>query len=97
VKPIEIYVDPATPSKWVRHVKQGVISVRWLTENGGEADPADRREAVGDADPIGSPTLGLKNLHRVMEMLIVLECGREAAALDCGSLLPPFSRARQRK
>ena len=44
--------------------------LRWVTENGGDVDPADRMEAVGDSDPIYSTELGLKNLRRVMDMLI---------------------------
>jgi hypothetical protein len=44
--------------------------LRWITENGGEADPANRMESLGDSDPILSGNLGLQNLHRVMDMLI---------------------------
>ena len=61
--------EKSTLDGWARE-QEKTPWFRWVTENGGEADPADRMESVGDADPIGSTTLGLKNLHRVMDMLI---------------------------
>src|SRR5438105_2587767 len=54
---------------WARE-QEKMPWLRWITENGGEADPTDRMEAVGDADPISSTELGLKNLRRVMDMLL---------------------------
>jgi uncharacterized protein DUF4953 len=61
--------EKATLDAWARE-QQKTPWLRWVTENGGEADPTDRTEAVGDADPISSTELGLKNLRRVMDMLI---------------------------
>jgi hypothetical protein len=76
-------------------VKQAIFSLCWVAQNGGDAEPKGRVGAVRDADPIGSTTLGFKNLYRAMERPVVLECGREVAALDCGSLFPLFSGAGQ--
>ncbi|MEX2262678.1 MAG: zinc-dependent metalloprotease [Bryobacteraceae bacterium] len=45
----------------------------WLrsdTVGAHESDPSELVESVGDADAIQSSALGLKNLHRVMEMLL---------------------------
>ena len=61
--------EKPTLDAWARE-QEKTPWFRWVTENGGEADPADRMESVGDADPIGSTRLGLKNLHRVMDMLV---------------------------
>ena len=61
--------EKPTLDAWARE-QEKTPWFRWITENGSEADPANRMESVGDADPIGSTTLGLKNLHRVMDMLI---------------------------
>lgn len=61
--------EKPTLDAWARE-QEKTPWFRWVTENGGDADPANRMESVGDADPIGSTTLGLKNLHRVMDMLI---------------------------
>ncbi len=61
--------EKSTLDKWARE-QEKTPWFRWITENGEPADPADRMESVGDADPIGSTTLGLKNLHRVMDMLV---------------------------
>ncbi|MFZ0592983.1 MAG: zinc-dependent metalloprotease, partial [Bryobacteraceae bacterium] len=60
--------EKSTLDKWARE-QEKTPWFRWVTENGEPADPADRMESVGDADPIGSTALGLKNLHRVMDML----------------------------
>lgn len=61
--------EKSTLDKWARE-QEKTPWYRWITENGETADPADRMESVGDADPIGSTALGLKNLRRVMDMLI---------------------------
>jgi len=61
--------DHASLDAWAREQERSPW-LRWKTENGEPADPAERMEAVGNADPILSTMLGLKNLRRVMEMLI---------------------------
>jgi hypothetical protein len=61
--------EKPTLDVWARE-QEKTPWLRWVTENGGEADPTDRMEAVGDADPISSTALGVKNLRRVMDMLI---------------------------
>lgn len=44
--------------------------LRFSTEGAQGADPGENTEAVGDADAIASTTLGLKNLKRVMDLLL---------------------------
>src|SRR5205085_8249320 len=44
--------------------------LRFSTANAAGADPGDNTEAVGDADAISSTALGLKNLARVMDLLL---------------------------
>jgi len=61
--------EKATLDAWARE-QEKTPWLRWITENAGDADPADRMEAVGDGDPISSTALGLKNLRRVMDLLI---------------------------
>ena len=61
--------EKPTLDVWARE-QEKMPWLRWITENGGEADPTARMEAVGDADPISSTELGLKNLRRVMDMLL---------------------------
>jgi hypothetical protein len=61
--------EKPTLDAWARE-QEKTPWFRWITENAGDADPADRMEAVGDADPISSSALGLKNLRRVMDMLV---------------------------
>ena len=47
-------------------------TIPWLrfTTDDSPNDPYDRREAVGDADAVRSSTLGMRNLERVVGMLI---------------------------
>lgn len=59
----------STLDVWARE-QEKTPWLRWVTEGGEDVDPTDRVEAVGDADPIASTTLGLKNLQRVMNMLV---------------------------
>jgi hypothetical protein len=42
VKPIEIHVDPATPSKWVPYVKQGIEDWRRALEEAGSETQSSR-------------------------------------------------------
>ncbi len=44
--------------------------LRFSTDGANGSDPGDNTEAVGDADAVASTRLGLKNLERVMDMLL---------------------------
>src|SRR5688572_31569143 len=44
--------------------------LRFSTAQAGVSDPGNQTEAVGDADAVHASTLGLKNLHRVSDMLL---------------------------
>ena len=45
--------------------------LRFSTADARGSDPGENTEAVGDADAIASTGYGLKNLHRVSEMLLI--------------------------
>ena len=57
---------------------------RFSTTGSGSSDPGNLTEAVGDADAVEATTLGLKNLERVMDMLLdaTEENGRNWNELD---------------
>lgn len=44
--------------------------LRFSTSGADQADPGDNTEAVGDGDAVLATTLGMKNLSRVMDMLL---------------------------
>ena len=48
VKPIEIYVDPATPTKWVPYVKQAIEDWRPAFEQAGFRNAIVAREVAPD-------------------------------------------------
>lgn len=72
-KPIPGAKTPAeekpTLDEWARQQDQ-TPWFRFMTANARGADPGEVTEAVGDADPVYSTGLGVKNLERVMKMLL---------------------------
>jgi hypothetical protein len=58
-----------TLNKWAREQDQ-TPWLRFSTAGTHGTDPGENMEAVGDADPVYSTGLGLKNLRRVMEMAV---------------------------
>jgi hypothetical protein len=58
-----------TLDKWARE-QDTVKWYRFTTERAANSDPGENTEAVGDADAVYSTGMGMKNLHRVMDMLI---------------------------
>lgn len=54
---------------WARQQDQ-TPWLRFMTANARGADPGEVTEAVGDADPVYSSGLGVKNLERVMKLLL---------------------------
>ena len=55
--------------EWIREQDQKPY-LRFMTTGTEGADPGDQTEAVGDADPVTSTRLGLRNIERVVPMLI---------------------------
>ncbi len=55
--------------QWARQQDQ-TPWLRFMTANARGADPGEVTEAVGDADPVYSSALGVKNLERVMKLLL---------------------------
>jgi hypothetical protein len=60
--------ERATLDQWAR-MQDTLPHLRFSTTGTSGADPGDYTEAVGDADPVRSTRLGIRNLQRVMPML----------------------------
>jgi hypothetical protein len=61
--------ERATLNKWARE-QDDKPWLRFSTANAAGSDPGEETEAVGDADPVKSTALGVKNLQRLMKMLM---------------------------
>jgi hypothetical protein len=61
--------EKATLDQWARQQDQTPY-LRFSTAQAGVSDPGNQTEAVGDADAVRASTLGLRNLHRVSDMLL---------------------------
>jgi hypothetical protein len=61
--------ERATLDAWARQQDQNP-ALRFSTAQAGTSDPFNQTEAVGDADAVRASTLGLKNLHRVSDILL---------------------------
>jgi hypothetical protein len=61
--------ERATLDRWARE-QDAKPWLRFNTPGTGGADQGDQTEAVGDGDPVQSTALGVRNLNRVMEMLV---------------------------
>lgn len=61
--------EKATLDSWSRE-QDKTPWLRFSTANSDGADPEENTEAVGDQDAIFSTGMGLRNLHRVMDMLV---------------------------
>lgn len=58
-----------TLDSWAR-MQDSVPWYRFSTPDQREIDPGDEGEAVGDSDPIKSTSLGIRNIRRVMTLLM---------------------------
>ncbi len=98
-KPIPGAKTPAeekpTLDEWARQQDQ-TPWFRFMTAGARGADPGEVTEAVGDADPVYSTGLGVKNLERVMKMLLpaIEQKGEEWGDLEemYGRVLGQFTR-----
>lgn len=61
--------ERATLDSWAR-MQDTVPWYRFSTSGARDADPGDQSEAVGDADPVKSTSLGLRNIRRTMSILM---------------------------
>jgi hypothetical protein len=61
--------EKATLDMWAREQDQKPY-LRFSTDGTNGSDPGENTEAVGDADAVTATTLGLKNLRRVMDLLL---------------------------
>ena len=73
--------EKATLDKWARE-QDDKPWLRFSTSNSNGADPGEETEAVGDADPVTSTALGVKNLERVEKMLMPATAWKEGETYD---------------
>ena len=59
---------------------------RFSTSGSQDSDPGDETEAVGDADPVKSTALGLRNIRRTMPLLAAATLRRGEDNSDLGEL-----------
>jgi hypothetical protein len=73
--------EKPTLNKWSKE-QDDKPYLRFSTANAAGSDPGEETEAVGDADPVKSTTLGLKNLQRVAKMLMPATAYKEGQTYD---------------
>jgi hypothetical protein len=61
--------ERAALDSWAQ-MQDSVPWYRFSTQNSRDSDPGDETEAVGDADPVKSTGLGLRNIRRTMQLLM---------------------------
>jgi hypothetical protein len=87
--------EKKTLDEWAREQDQKPY-LRFSTDGSQGADPGENTEAVGDADAIAATTLGLKNLRRVMDLLLSATSHEgedwDELALVYGRVLTQWSR-----
>ncbi|MGH9392916.1 MAG: zinc-dependent metalloprotease, partial [Terriglobales bacterium] len=73
--------EKATLDKWSEE-QDKTPWLRFSTDHSNAADPGENTEAVGDSDAIYATTMGMKNLHRVMTMLVPATTSPSAKPYD---------------
>ena len=61
--------ERATLDSWAR-MQDSIPWYRFSTSGSRDTDPGDVTEAIGDADPVKSTSLGLRNIRRTMKLLM---------------------------
>ena len=61
--------ERATLDSWAR-MQDSIPWYRFSTSGSRDTDPGDVTEAIGDADPVKSTSLGLRNIRRTMNLLM---------------------------
>ena len=83
--------EKKTLDEWARE-QEKTPWLRFTTASSRGADPGEQTEAVGDADAVMATALGMKNLERVVDMLLPATTeGRRALRRSRGDLRPHAS------
>ncbi|MBZ5602720.1 MAG: zinc-dependent metalloprotease [Acidobacteriia bacterium] len=78
--------EKPTLDKWARE-QDSTPWLRFSTANSQGSDPGEETEAVGDADPVKSTAMGMKNLQRVAKLLMPATAWKEGETYeDLGEL-----------
>ena len=87
--------EKVTLDTWAREQDKNP-HLRFSTDGSNGADPGENTEAVGDADAVTATSLGLKNLKRVMDLLLPATTHRgedwDELALVYGRVLGQWAR-----
>jgi hypothetical protein len=73
--------EKPTLDKWARE-QDSTPWYRFSTANSNGADPGEETEAVGDADPVKSTGMGMKNLQRVSKLLMPATAWKEGETYE---------------
>ncbi|HUA59318.1 MAG TPA: zinc-dependent metalloprotease [Verrucomicrobiae bacterium] len=73
--------EKKTLDTWARE-QDSKPYLRFSTANSNGSDPGEETEAVGDADPVKSTAMGMKNLQRVEKMLMSASAWKEGETYD---------------
>jgi hypothetical protein len=73
--------EKPTLHKWAKE-QDNTPWLRFSTANANGADPGEETEAVGDADAVKATALGVKNLQRVVKMLMSATAYKEGETYD---------------
>ncbi len=73
--------EKPTLDKWARE-QDNHPEYRFSTANSAGSDPGEESEAVGDADPVKSTAMGMKNLQRVSKMLMPATAWKEGETYE---------------
>jgi hypothetical protein len=73
--------EKPTLQKWAKE-QDNTPWLRFSTANANGADPGEETEAVGDADAVKATALGVKNLQRVVKMLMSATAYKEGETYD---------------
>lgn len=73
--------EKPTLDKWTRE-QDATPYLRFSTDHSDGTDPGENTEAVGDADAVYSTGMGMKNLHRVMGMVVAATSAKPGEPYD---------------
>ncbi len=73
--------EKPTLDKWARE-QDSTPWYRFSTANSNGSDPGEESEAVGDADPVKSTAMGMKNLQRVAKLLMPATAWKEGETYE---------------
>jgi hypothetical protein len=73
--------EKPTLDKWTKE-QDATPYLRFSTDRSNGTDPGENTEALGDADAVYSTGMGLKNLHRVMDMVVSASTAKPGEPYD---------------